>query len=58
MNIKNFFSKNANKWRKKANITLEPSYQNYVPNAISFSQVKSALNAESLSEVIACFRAF
>ena len=29
-----------------------------MPNAISFSQVKSALNAESLSEVIACFEHF
>ncbi len=57
MNIKNLFKKPL-KGLKTPHINLEPSYQNYVPNAISFSQVKSALNAESLSEVIACFEHF
>lgn len=50
--------KTAFKRYLKPQITLQPHYQNFVPNAISFSQVKSALNAESLSDVIACFEHF
>lgn len=50
--------KTAFKRLTKPHITLEPSYLNSIPNAISFSQVKAALNADSLSDVIMCFEHF
>lgn len=42
----------------KPRIKLDPVYLNDVPQALPYSKVKSALSAESLSEVIACFEHF
>lgn len=57
MKIKNLFKKPFNRL-KTPHINLDPSFQFDVPNAISFSQVKSALNAESLSSVVRVFEHF